>query len=77
MRPPICEVCHEMFDSRHLNQHLIEFKDYKPLANGICGHPDGLGWFCHLHLSSAKHLTHLPMREAIAQIEVLKFKPER
>ena len=67
MRPPICAVCGR--DLRHSDEgELVQFADHAPLADGVCGHPQGLEWFCLRHIGRARRLAHLPASTAIASI---------
>jgi hypothetical protein len=48
---------------------LVEFADFRPLPNGMVGHPRGLEWFCDLHLPAARGLAHLLSGEAMQRLE--------
>ena len=55
------------------------FADYTPLLPGLGGHPNGLEWFCDLHLQAASELR---METADVALELLqvgfgKFPPYR
>lgn len=66
MRPPICAVCHREFSLSEGD--TVRFADYKPLPEGTVGHPDGLEWFCEVHLEAAERLRDLPSGKAIRRI---------
>lgn len=65
MRPPICAVCHESHDPK---SDLVKFADYRPLPDGMVGHPHGFEWFCSKHLAKARALAHLPQEEAMKKM---------
>ncbi len=67
MRPPICELCGSRFDSS-AGGGLVEFANYKPLPQGMTGHPTGLGWFCERHYKAAQDLAAYPSAEALKRL---------
>ena len=44
---------------------LVQFTDYKPLPEGMTGHPDGYLWFCSDHIEQATGLSHCSSTEAL------------
>ena len=60
MKPPICAVCRKRFDpfdsSLAGRAGLVHFADYRPLPDGMTGHPAGTAWFCRRHFRAAKDL---------------------
>jgi hypothetical protein len=71
MKPPICAACGARFDP---DAATVRFADYRPLPDGMVGHPEGLLWFCGRHLESARALAHLTAASAVAEI---RSKPSR
>ena len=67
MRPPICALCSERFDPSE-GGGQVRFADYKPLTDGMVGHPDGLEWFCGAHLIEAQSYSHQDSGEAIQEM---------
>ena len=65
MRPPVCEVC------RRKAHATVSFADYRPLPDGMTGHPRGLGWFCRLHLPGARALARSSMGPAVRRLRLL------
>ncbi|NBF03434.1 hypothetical protein GV819_14160 [Pseudomonas sp. Fl5BN2] len=69
MKPPICDLCHNDFCSEHFHTggggDLVQFADYRPLAQGSAGHPHGYPWFCNEHLASAQALAALSYADAM------------
>jgi hypothetical protein len=83
MKPAICSICGKSaIESR--NGDWVTFTDYKRLDNEEIGHPDGLEWFCELHVEEAKSLSQLKSTEALAELrnrhpltETTKTKKEK
>ena len=73
MRPPICAICDQPCQTE---TGLIQFSDYTPLPDGVCGHPDGLEWFCEVHDQMAYSLRALTVREALDQLSIPVFSQE-
>ncbi len=46
----------------------VNFADFQPLPQGVCGHPAGMEWFCPRHLAKARRLSHLLTAEAVRLI---------
>ena len=67
MRPPICDFCHESFDSSK-EGGLVRFADHEALPPEMTGHPNGLLWFCGDHLEAAKVLTNESSVSALEQL---------
>ena len=67
MKPPICVLCRDRFDPGK-EGGTVRFANYKPLPDGMTGHPDGLVWFCHAHLEDAKSRSHMSSNEAIEEM---------
>lgn len=73
MKPPICYLCNKDFRSAswHLNEGgLVQFANFRPLAEGAAGHPFGLEWFCKLHYEAAQMLTELPVEHALSALKL-------
>ena len=68
MRPPICEVCHWDGRDQAGDFGLVQFSDYRPLPDGITGHPEGMGWFCNRHLAAARARRNMTLAEAVDEI---------
>ena len=68
MKPPQCAVCLRSFDPFKSGGGLVSFKNYKPLPEGMCGHPKGQEWFCARHMAKAERLAELESEAAIATI---------
>lgn len=69
MKPPVCEVCGaDLLMKPSDPGTLVEFLDYKPLREGVGGHPLGAAWVCSEHLGAALLRTHLPAEEAMTEI---------
>lgn len=73
MKPAICYLCHSDFRSEYFHTQaggaLVQFADYKPLAEGAAGHPRGLEWFCRHHLSAAQALTSTSADESLSLLK--------
>lgn len=83
MKPALCGVCGKSAIESH-NGDWITFSDYKNPDNEEIGHPDGLEWFCELHLEEAKLLSKLKSKEALTELrnrhpisETIKTKKEK
>ncbi len=69
MMPPHCALCGKESElGDHRGFQLVTFADYRPLPEGITGHPDGLVWFCAVHVDEAKALSHLNSRDALGSL---------
>jgi hypothetical protein len=69
MMPPICAFCDKDFRNESSSGNLVQFADYKPLPDGMVGHPHGLAWFCQEHVAAAKSLQHLSYSEAMQELQ--------
>ena len=67
MRPPICEICGGEATA------TIAFADYRPLPDGMTGHPRGVGWFCARHLAAAEALRTLPLGAAVLRVRARRI----
>ncbi|BBA36912.1 putative uncharacterized protein [Methylocaldum marinum] len=67
MKPAVCGVCGKSAIESH-NGDWVTFSDYKHPDNEEIGHPDGLEWFCEMHLEEAKSLSTLVSREALEEL---------
>ena len=65
MQPPICALCGVRFDA---GAATVRFSDYRPLPDGMVGHPHGLVWFCGAHLEAAGAVAHLPTEQALTTL---------
>lgn len=46
----------------------MRFSNYRPLPDGMVGHPRGVGWFCRRHLRGARALARGPMGRAVGAL---------
>jgi hypothetical protein len=67
MKPAICGVCGKSAVESQ-NGDWVAFSDYKRLENEEIGHPDGLEWFCEMHLEEAKSLSTMKSSDALAEL---------
>jgi len=73
MKPPICAICDKRFET---GGGLVYFKEdnediefNKRLSQpDFVGHPTNAFWFCELHISKAKELSHLSKRAAFEKL---------
>ena len=70
MKPPICEFCGKDFRTESKDGGLVRFADYKPLPQGMVGHPKGLAWFCGQHLEKADSLQDRSLPEALKLMRI-------
>ena len=56
MKPPVCELCGKAFDFGE-GGGTVNFANYKPLPEGLTGHPVGCLWFCKRHFAAAGRLS--------------------
>jgi hypothetical protein len=47
----------------------VRFRDYRQLADGVVGHPQGLEWFCRDHVAAARNLAHLDSASALIELQ--------
>lgn len=74
MRPPICAVCDEEFESD--GGALVTFRRsaedeawYERFdEEELVGHPPNVDWFCHAHANDARRLSDLTLSEAMERI---------
>lgn len=69
MRPPVCIICDAVFEPA--TGGTVNFSDYTPLPENICGHPQGMEWFCQAHLERAEKMRHLDSSSAISILKNL------
>ncbi len=82
MRPPICEICNERFDSG--SEGLISFavdaqtEDFDRRAEqpGFVGHRPNRGWFCPNHASAARELVDLTLGDALSALRATSSEPK-
>jgi hypothetical protein len=70
MKPPICPVC-----GQYCAGEYIRFADFRMPPPGVSGHPNGYECFCENHSEAARHLSHLPVHQAISIITGLSKQP--
>ena len=70
MNPARCRVC-----GKHASQEpgtnkgeWLTFADYEPGDTAALSHPQGLEYFCGVHLPQARELCHVTAEQAIAQL---------
>ncbi|MFK7920288.1 MAG: hypothetical protein AB8G14_19605 [Ilumatobacter sp.] len=82
MKPPICEVCNDRFDSTP--DHLVSFSTTKRGAEfsdrqrneRIVGHQPDDGWFCDIHLEQAISLSsEMTLAQAVAEMKGVRYFP--
>ncbi|WP_337173188.1 hypothetical protein [Paludisphaera sp.] len=70
MNPPCCRLCGRDFHGEWFHSQgggeLVRFRDYRPLGEGLVGHPPGLEWFCREHAPAALRLTERDSSSALA-----------
>jgi hypothetical protein len=72
MKAPVCHLCNRSLSSVSSRTatagDLVRFADYRPLPNGVAGHPHGLEWFCAEHLASAEAFSGKSIDEAMLEL---------
>ena len=64
MKAQMCEICRN-----HGSGNYVRFANYQPLPDGMAGHPQGLEWFCSVHLHDAQQLANFSSYEAVNRIK--------
>ncbi|WP_336692758.1 hypothetical protein [Delftia acidovorans] len=70
MQPAFCSVCNKNLtqEAGPLRGGWLCFADHCAEQAVMLSHPQGLAYFCAVHLPAAKALAHLPQQEAMARL---------
>ncbi|MEJ8294044.1 hypothetical protein WKI45_14540 [Delftia tsuruhatensis] len=70
MKPACCSVCgmYAIDEPAGQKGDWLTFVDHEPATAEMLSHPQGLEYFCSLHLPEAQALRHLNAEQAIAQL---------
>lgn len=70
MQPAFCSVCNKnpTQEAGPLRGDWLCFADHCAEQAVMLSHPQGLAYFCAVHLPAAKALAHLPQQEAMARL---------
>ena len=72
MKAPICFLCHTKPGAGQASANpgdWIAFANYRPLPEGVMGHPDGLEWFCAAHVEAARALSAKTSTDALLALQ--------
>jgi hypothetical protein len=67
MKPAVCGICGKSAVESQ-NGDWVTFANYKRLDDEEIGHPEGLEWFCELHLEEAKLLSTMNSLDALTEL---------
>jgi len=71
MKPPICCICHERFDSQggaliyFVEDEEDEICNERLRQPGYTGHPSNAFWFCEMHIGEAKKYQNMQKKDAM------------
>jgi hypothetical protein len=67
MKPAVCALCGKFATDN--SGDWLEFADYEARSSDL-SHPQGLVFFCDVHLSVAKSLSGLASEDALAKLQL-------
>lgn len=68
MKPAICYLC-AVSVQQSPRGDWVSFKNHNRHSIGDIGHPNGVEWFCEIHLNEARSLTALTSSDALKELQ--------